>query len=53
MSEEEIAKLPGVGPAILEKLKEAGYNDIMMIAVDSPKNLAELAEVGESTAAKL
>jgi DNA repair protein RadA len=53
MSEEDIAKLPGVGPAILEKLKEAGYDDIMMIAVDSPKNLAELAEIGESTAAKI
>ena len=53
MSEEEIAKLPGVGPAILEKLKEAGYNDIMMIAVDSPRNLAELAEIGEATAAKI
>lgn len=53
MSEEEISKLPGVGPAILEKLKEAGYNDIMMIAVDSPRNLAELAEIGEATAAKI
>lgn len=53
MSEEEVAKLPGVGPAILEKLKEAGYTDLMMIAVDSPKNLAELAEIGESTAAKI
>ncbi len=53
MSEEEIAKLPGVGPAILEKLKEAGYNDVMMVAVDSPKNLAELAEIGEATAAKI
>lgn len=53
MTEEEIAKLPGVGPAILEKLKEAGYTDIMMVAVDSPKNLAELAEIGESTAAKI
>ncbi len=53
MSEEEISKLPGVGPAILEKLKEAGYNDIMMIAVDSPRNLAELSEIGEATAAKI
>lgn len=54
MSDEEaISKLPGVGPAILEKLKEAGYNDIMTIAVDSPKNLAELAEIGEPTAAKI
>ena len=53
MSEEEISKLPGVGPAILEKLKEAGYNDIMMIAVDSPRNLSELAEIGEATAVKI
>jgi DNA repair protein RadA len=53
MSEEEIAKLPGVGPAILEKLKEAGFTDIMMVAVDSPRNLAELAEIGEATAVKI
>src|SRR4030067_2219274 len=53
MSEEDIEKLPGVGPAILEKLREAGYTDMMMIAVDSPKNLAEIAEIGESTAAKI
>jgi DNA repair protein RadA len=53
MSEEDIEKLPGVGPAILEKLREAGYTDMMMIAVDSPKNLAEVAEIGESTAAKI
>lgn len=53
MSEEDIEKLPGVGPAIAEKLREAGYNDLMMIAVDSPKNLAEVAEIGEATAAKI
>jgi len=53
MSEEEISKLPGVGPAIFEKLKEAGYTDIMMIAVDSPRNLAELSEIGEATAVKI
>jgi len=53
MSEEDIEKLPGVGPAILEKLKEAGYSDLMMIAVDSPRNLAEVAEIGEATAAKI
>jgi DNA repair protein RadA len=53
MSEEEVSKLPGVGPAILEKLKEAGYTDVMMIAVDSPKNLAEIAEIGEPTAVKI
>jgi DNA repair protein RadA len=53
MSEEDIEKLAGVGPAIAEKLREAGYNDLMTIAVDSPKNLAEVAEIGEATAAKI
>ena len=53
MSEEDVEKLPGVGPAIFEKLREAGYTDVMTIAVDSPKNLAEVAEIGESTAAKI
>ena len=28
--------IPGVGPAIAEKLREAGYNELMAIAL--PKN---------------
>ena len=50
---DEIEKLPGVGPATAEKLREAGYDSIMAIAVESPKNLADLAEIGENVAAKI
>jgi DNA repair protein RadA len=54
MSDEiKIEELPGVGPATAEKLKEAGYSDLMALAVESPKNLAETAEIGEATANKL
>lgn len=49
----DVTKLPGVGPAIAEKLKEAGYDDILTIAVASPGELAEACEVGEGTAQKI
>lgn len=49
----KIEELPGVGPATAEKLKDAGYSDLMTIAVESPKNLAEVAEIGEATANKI
>jgi DNA repair protein RadA len=48
-----IEELPGVGPATAEKLRDAGYIDLMAIAVESPKVLAEVAEIGESTAVKI
>ena len=48
-----IDKLPGVGPATAEKLKDAGYVDIMSIAVASPSELAEAAEIGEAVASKI
>jgi DNA repair protein RadA len=50
---EKIDELPGVGPATAEKLKDSGYSDIMSIAVASPKELSEAAELGETTAAKI
>lgn len=55
MSEEEnrIEKLPGVGPATAAKLKEAGYTTMMMIAVESPKNLADNCDIGEAVAVKV
>jgi DNA repair protein RadA len=53
MTINEIKNLPGVGPAIAEKLCDSGYTDIMTIAVASPQELAESAEIGESTAAKI
>jgi DNA repair protein RadA len=53
MAENEIEELPGVGPATAEKLRDAGYTDLMSIAVESPKNLAETCEIGEAAAAKI
>ena len=53
MEKDEITILPGVGPTIAEKLKESGFDDLMSIAVASPKELADIAEIGEPTAAKI
>ncbi|MDI3482451.1 MAG: repair protein RadA [Candidatus Methanomethylophilaceae archaeon] len=50
MAKISLEELPGVGPAISEKLREAGYNDIMAIAVASPKTLAEECDIGEKKA---
>jgi DNA repair protein RadA len=53
MGKDEIHSLPGVGPAIADKLRDGGYTDMMSIAVSSPKELSEVADIGESTAAKI
>jgi len=54
MSDEKtVEDLPGVGPATAEKLKEAGYDDLMSIAVQSPSNLVEAADIGDATAVKI
>lgn len=53
LDNEMIDKLAGVGPATAEKLREAGYLDVMSIAVSSPSELAEATEIGESTASKI
>lgn len=53
MTEKSIEELPGVGPATAEKLREAGYTDLMAIAVESPRNLAGTAEIGVSVATKI
>ena len=50
---DSINKLPGVGPAIAEKLKDSGYIDPLSIAVASPSELADAAEIGENTASKI
>tara|TARA_B100000925_G_scaffold283562_1_gene257604 strand:+ start:251 stop:1390 length:1140 start_codon:yes stop_codon:yes gene_type:complete len=55
IEEEEatIEDLPGVGPATAEKLKEAGFDDLLAIAVMSPTELAEQAELGEAVSSKI
>jgi len=50
---DELAQLPGVGPATAEKLRENGFTDLMSIAVTSPSNLSEMCSIGEGTAAKI
>ncbi len=50
MATKTLEDIPGVGPAIAEKLREAGYNELMAIAVASPSELAETCEIGEKKA---
>jgi len=45
--------IPGVGEKTVEKLRSIGYSDPMVIAVSSPTELANIAEIGEATAAKI
>ena len=51
--DDEIANLPGVGPATAEKLREAGYIDPMDLAVESPQELVNVADLGMATASKI
>lgn len=51
--EPTIDDLPGVGPATAEKLREAGFDDLLAIAVMSPSALAESAELGEAVSSKI
>ena len=51
--EDMIDKLSGVGPATADKLRDAGYIDIMSIAVASPSELSDAAEIGDAVALKI
>ncbi|OGS47783.1 MAG: DNA repair and recombination protein RadA [Euryarchaeota archaeon RBG_16_67_27] len=48
-----IEELPGVGPATAEKLREAGFSDLMALAVASPQMVADAAELGANVAQKI
>ncbi len=58
MSEENTEKeaaltdLPGIGPTTAAKLEEAGYDDLMAIAVMNPADLSTIADITEATARK-
>ena len=47
----DLETLPGVGPATADKLRDAGFESFQSIAVASPGELSNTADVGESTAA--
>jgi len=49
----DLEDLPGVGEATAKKLEEAGYSDLMAIAVASPRELSEIADIGEGIALKI
>lgn len=48
-----IIDLPGVGAATAQKLKEAGYGNLMSIAVASPGELIDASGVTEAVARKM
>ncbi|SDL93669.1 DNA repair protein RadA [Halogranum gelatinilyticum] len=50
MAEDDLENLPGVGPATADKLTDAGFNTYESLAVASPADLANKADVGDSTA---
>jgi DNA repair protein RadA len=48
----KISDLPGIGPGTCQKLEDAGIYDLMGVAVMGPKELAEMAGLGEAVARK-
>ena len=52
-AEIDIENIQGVGKAIADKLREAGYLDVMSIAVAAETALAEAADIGVATAKKI
>lgn len=48
-----LEELAGVGSQTADKLREAGYTDLMELAVASPGDVAEAAEIGTQAALKI
>ncbi|GAB7092443.1 DNA repair and recombination protein RadA [Halorubrum luteum] len=53
MPEDELEDLPGVGPATADKLIDTGFESYQSIAVASPGELSNTADIGESSAADI
>lgn len=53
MEEDNLEELPGVGPALAERLKEAGYRAFSSIAVATVEELREVLEIGEAQARRI
>ena len=50
MAEDDLQDLPGVGPATADKLIDAGFDTYESIAVASAGDMANTADIGDSTA---
>ena len=50
---DDLEELPGVGPATADKLHDAGFDSFEGIAVASPGELSNTADIGDSTAADI
>lgn len=50
--EKKLTDIPGIGPGTAAKLEAAGVYDLMGLAVLGPKELAEMAGLGEAAARK-
>ncbi|MHA2358193.1 MAG: DNA repair and recombination protein RadA [Candidatus Heimdallarchaeaceae archaeon] len=53
LSDVAVNKIPGIGPAVSEKLISAGYITLAAVAHASPVELVEYCEIGEQTAKRL
>jgi len=53
MATDDLEDLSGVGPATAEKLRENGFDSYQGIAVASPGELSNSADIGESSAADI
>jgi len=49
----EIKDLPGVGPSTVEKLREAGFYDLMSIAASALSKIVEVAGLSEAVSRKI
>lgn len=53
VKEMAIEDLPGIGPKGAEKLRNAGYEDLMSIAASSSGEISAVCEIGSATAEKI
>jgi DNA repair protein RadA len=53
MATDDLQDLPGVGPATSEKLQDNGFDSYQGIAVASPGELSNSADIGESSASDI